>query len=585
MSEPFAAESLGTHVECLRWMVEHPRRSTQRLVEQLTYLPNGGRRWVRTLQLQIPAIAGPTLDEWRAVSVGVFRRRRFPDMVVFDESGSRLNLLTRYEHGTLLTGVFLAKHLRDFSLQTAVAQQVEYAPVHQCYRELVAAIYDSLTSAGNIDADTEAQRLASIFQRLLSLFDPVPPHLLERAAAFRANFETILEVTHYLCWVRAKPGHLMSIQTQHTVSDDRQRVGYRDLAPTASVRRSARFREWLMRSYRAYGLAPFNITIPIPSHGLTGSYYFTLEPPPKTDVTFLDWTTGNNFEDDETELDSAYDSVHFHYDDRSETERPDHKREIRTYLRCSTHGHKQIAAGAVFNGVFVILIAKGHFSDVVGGSAQAWLLVTPTLLTAYLADQQRHYYAYATRRQRGILWVYLAISVTFLIAASFHLAQGPAAEGRWDWVGTASAWALLVASAAVAAWYALLGYSFRAVTKWGTARALKRSRAKLGVALDELKATSEMKAKLGLLHSPWRVYERVVYMYCRVITLLVILATVGGVLAIKEWWPDQQSRQQGTSSSARSTHATGTVDITKWPSSDCNGCNVDLRFIPAQEEK
>jgi hypothetical protein len=582
MSDPFQASALGDHVECLRWMFANTRRSTQRLIEQITFLPNGGRRVVRTLQIQIPTAASPKDTAWRAISLGAFGRRRFPDFMAYDANGRRLNLLTRYQHGRLLSGVFLAKHLRDFPLQTALVQAAFYTPGAYSYNELTTATYECLTSVGDIDTERVARHLASIFRRLLSLFDPLPYDIYDRTVAFQANFEAILEVTHYLCWIQASAGEIISLQVTHTAADDGQTLGSRNTTTSPQIRRSAKLRELLMSWYREFGLAPLNSSIPIPSNGLTKSYYFTLEPPPQTDVTFLDWSTGNVFEDDKAELDSALNSVHFHYGDDSERDPPDHKRAIKMYLRSSTHGHKQIAAGAALNIVFVILVAKGHFSETVGGSTQTWLLVTPTLLTAYIADQQRHYYAYATRRQRAILWIYLAISIAFLIAFSFHLTKG--ASNSWDWLSTATAWLLFISSAAVCTWYTLLGYSFRAITKSWTTKALKRSRVKLDAELKVLQAPPEMRARfLASLHSPWRVYERIIYAYCRVVTLLVIAAILVSVLAMKHWWNPTPTHKQppGKSIASQHSHVLGTLTMTSWPSTDCKDCNVNLRFVPS----
>ncbi|MGC1177219.1 MAG: hypothetical protein WA843_04065 [Candidatus Saccharimonadales bacterium] len=42
------------HIACLAAMLDTPLRYTQRCVEQLSFLPDGGQRWVRTLQIRIP---------------------------------------------------------------------------------------------------------------------------------------------------------------------------------------------------------------------------------------------------------------------------------------------------------------------------------------------------------------------------------------------------------------------------------------------------------------------------------------------------------------------------------------------------
>lgn len=543
-SDPFPAAALDAHVACLEVMLRQPRRSSQRLVEQLTFLPNGGQSWRRTLQMQIPPEAEPADAAWRAVSLGAFRRRRFPDLMAYDAHGHRLSLLTRHQHGTLLTAVFLTKHLRAFPLQIAAAETLEYSPAYHAYNDLVSAAYALLTSAGDLDNQAEANRLSLLYGRLLSLFDPLPDRIGARVSAFRTDFASLLVITHYLCWIYASPGDVIIVETTHTVADDLHAKRAEKPVETPDTTRSLRWRRLWMRWYREVGLAPLNLRVLLPGNGLTTSYYFTVAPPPKTDITFLDWSVGNSIEDDKTELDSSLHSVHFHYGHNAGLDSTN-STDVLTYLRCATSGHKQIAGGALLNLVFVLLVVTKGFSGTISNSAQAWLLITPTILTAYIADQQRHYYAYATRRQRAILWIYLAISVAFLVSASFHLAQGPADEGHWNWFGTLTAWLLVVSSAAVFAWYALLGYSFRVLTTWRVTKALENSRTKLDAGLRELKVPAARRERLlTSLHSPGLVYDRVVYNYCRVVSLLVLVAILGGVLLMKFAWGTPRNGNQ-----------------------------------------
>jgi hypothetical protein len=111
-----------------------------------------------------------------------------------------------------------------------------------------------------------------------------------------------------------------------------------------------------------------------------------LEPPAETDVVYLDWETGNSIEDDEKELDCALPSVHIHNDEAPNDTAPARGRIIRPYLRCNPAAHKRIAAGALLNDIFVILVAEGRFSSTIGSSAETWLLLTPHSL-AYITWQ------------------------------------------------------------------------------------------------------------------------------------------------------------------------------------------------------
>lgn len=591
MPDPFFT-NIPEHIKCLGKMFEHPRRSCQRLVEQMTFLPNGGRHWRRTIQIQLPSDTLPNSRAWHVVSLGVFRRRRLPDLTVSDAAGARINLVTRDQHGALLVGYVLTKHFKDFPSQTAALEAASGTHEHGMYSKLLAILYDTVTTVGDVDEpQRELRKPAAIYEYLLRSFNPVPEDTTDRVAAFRNNFEELLNFTHYLCWVQGEPGEVINVQTCHTTTDSGQRPEWneedKDSAriEDSSGQRLERRTRWL----RAFGLAPLNCQCSTPSNGFTGSYYFTLEPPPKTEVTFLDWSIGNNFEDDKKERDSALDSVHFHYRHDSRPNPFERGRAVRAYMRCSTNGHKQIAAGGALNLVFVILVATGKLSDVVGGSAQTWLLVTPTILTAYIADQQRHYYAYATRRQRAILWIYLTISVAFLVTTSFRLAEGSSNNDHWNWLGTITAWMLLVSSAAVCTWYALLGYSFRWITtRWAERelKATRASRARLSAALEQHQLPAETRRRvLVMLPSAWRIYERVVYNYCKIILSLVVVVSLVTVLGIRLWWsPSSKSKPKSESSVACIWHGSGTLTLATQFLENCKNVNINLRFAPSPTE-
>lgn len=275
-----------------------------------------------------------------------------------------------------------------------------------------------------------------------------------------------------------------------------------------------------MRLYRKLGLAPLNYALHVPSHDHAGSYYFTISPPENTEITYVNWGVGDTLTGESEEVDCAMTSVHLHTgrtassdaDEAGQLEEPEGGGTIAVFLRNTTRDHKKIAAGALLNLLFVFLVAAGRASDKIGSSAQTWLLVTPTALTAYIAEQQRHYYANATRRQRGILWGYLLISLSFLIASSFSLANGSTAGRDWGWVARDSAWLLAVSSAVLVAWYVPLGVSYHR----NTARLAERFR-----------STSKA-SRLS--------YERAVLRYSDVIATVGILVAIGAGVGTPLYW-------------------------------------------------
>jgi hypothetical protein len=509
-------------VTTLSEMLENSTGYTQRCLERVSFLPAGGQRWERNLQIQIPESAIPSDRTWRIVSLGVFRRRRFPDLVVSDASGARVNLLTRRQHGTALSLSFMSKHFRDI-LAVPNDQGANPTELPSGAKALQGALYGAFTT---IDADAVRTREATlevvrIFRALLRPATPLSPARTE-LVAFVNGLVAALSVTQYLCWVQAEAGEVINLRVTWT-SEDVQH----ELAPLGGIAKAmeslwyglveprSRRREVHSRWYGQYGLAPLNYGFKIPSHDHAGSYYLTLEPPARTDVTYLDWETGNSLQSDKGELDSAFCAMHLHHEDAVDS--ATRGRVIRAYVRCAPHEHKKVAAGAFLNAVFVFLVAFGRLKT--DASAQTWLLVTPTVLTAYLAQQQRHYYAHTTRRQRGILWAYLAISVTFLVTLAFSHAGSTTGSRGWGWFAITVAAVLAISSVAVAVWYAPLGYSFQRITEWKMRRGL---------------------ANNGGGSSPKRstrlIYEEAVHSYCDWIVRVVGLAMVATAAAILLTW-------------------------------------------------
>ena len=332
-------------------------------------------------------------------------------------------------------------------------------------------------------------------------------------------------------------------------------------------RRTAR-----MRWYCQFGLAPLSYTFTVPQ---ALSYYLTMEPPAKTDITYYDWGEDNSFERQQGRLDSASASVHLH--NRHTAQRRMKDRAVLAYVRCRTREHKQIAFGALLNAIFVLLAAHGRFAANIGTSAQTWLLVTPTVLIAYLAEQQRHYYAHTVRRQRAVLWVYLAISVLFLVTIAFSRAHGTLGSQHWGWFSTGAAWLFAATSVFVCVWHLPLGYNYQLTTeKWAKTRfghkGKNRTRLKIGrwgfYSTEETGPT-------------WEIYDNVIRKYCDWVFGSAVVIAICALAAIILTWQHPPKHKQAKKQTASQLVQTGTLTLTTWPSKDCKGCNVDLRFVPS----
>jgi len=521
-------------------------------------LSNGGQTWTRSLQIRIPRAAPNT--PFQIVSLGVYARRRFPDIEVRDASGTRVDLLTRDQHGQAITQFVLAKHLTDYTWQM---QLLKYKlDTLDIYQKLYDKVYTLVTSVGDItdDAlDAYAYEMGRTYGALLDGFGVAGTEAFARIALFAAHIRHLGRTTQYLCWVQAQPGEVVPLTAQHTTADARRKplyLGFTNAITTfwyGLIEPRSRRRKIIAKWYCEFGLAPISYEFPAPGENQIGSYYFTLDAPANTDIVYVDFEHINSFQDRGDQLECSLDSIHIHNTEDTESAYSSRARLIRAYLRCSSHDHKQIAAGALLNGLFVALVAHTGFRAVTSNSAQVWLLATPTILTAYLVEQQRHYYAYATRRQRGILWVYLSISVAFLVVVSFHLAHKNVESSHWDWFSTVVGILLATSSVALFTLYALLGYSFRYVTTVLTRRKLRmlgteRYLKKIDARLAKTKAGLEWmrrppdeidrqltRARTEALSS-WRCYEKVVHKYCGVIVVAVAIASLFTAISTVWWW-------------------------------------------------
>jgi hypothetical protein len=514
------------HVTTLWQMQSQARRYNQRCVEALAFIPSGGQQWTRSLQIRIPRLTAPAETSWRIISLGVFNRSRFPDFQVYDATGRRLNLLTRQQHGTVLTRSFIAKYFRPFPEKIAELQN-QRAPdktAQLAYNEMYAALYLLFTTVDNLDKKAERVSLTIIqaAANLLRYFGRSPQNSDAELKALGTDIGQIWKVTEYLCWTEAEADEVVNLRVTHTSRDAQH-----DLAPLRSFEEAfgsmwkgvaePRATRWAVHDdwYMQYGLAPVKYSFEVPSYDYANSYYFTIAPPAQSDVTYLDWETGYAFSDGDSELDSAPTAMHLH-NGQVDSEQTASKRTIRAYVRCAPNEHKKMSAGALLNGVFAFLVAYGSLR---GTTTQEWLLVTPTVLLAYLAQQQRHYYAHTTRRQRAVVWVYLALSVLFLVTIAFNKAHLPAGSEGWGWFTFVMAAFFALSSAGVFALYAPLGYSFQRITE-------RRTRDRVPTAFD-----SE-----GNKIPPWKIYEGIIHRYCAGVMKFISVVVVVTACVIGLTW-------------------------------------------------
>jgi hypothetical protein len=520
---------------------------TQRLTEHLSFLPSGGLSWRRDIQLQIPKSASRKAPN--IVSLGSFERRRFTDFEVSDCLGTRLNLLTRFQHGIALTHAALLQYFDTAELSAIKKAYTE--PVRSpTDRAVVAAhktvIYNVYRLATEIevhhDEDEKIEAAKPLGFALTSLFSALyeggrlgsPERRLNElndlSTLIGSQFYDLQRVTQYLCWVAAPAGAVINLRARYSMADPHRSLqGRKRLArnpfhsESSNKGLSAPKTNRKLKWYRQLGLAPLNYTIETRVSETAGSYYFSIDPPAETEVTYLDWGIGNSFTDTKSEWDCAHHTIHVnnaadhHHALRKEVPQADGESAIRVYMRAATYAHKRLAVGAALNLIFVYFVAAGRFSAKETSSVQTWLLLTPTLLIAYIAEQQRHYFANATRQLRGGLWIYLGISLLFLVAVAFS-AVPPAESGvqNWGWFARGAALLEALASVIMIAWFLPTGLRAQLVTKEECERDF--------AALASAKKTS------GKPHH-W-IYDRAILRYCdRVVGIALVsltLVLIGG---------------------------------------------------------
>lgn len=230
---------------CLAETIRRPTVYNQRFVEQGSFVPTGGMRWERRLQIRLPSSGGSS-SRWWVLSLGPFNRRRLPDIEVVDAAGEPLNLLTRTAHGLAFSKATFAKEISELS--ASLAEGFRRPEIRDRVKEMQSRLADYLT-----ETTTEALKIAELprdlsdppneaelhprvvnahgilrdYVKLLSDAAGVRPagdyeieaEIEERKASFADVLEQALDSTQYLCWVHGRPGEVVNVRVSHTTSD------------------------------------------------------------------------------------------------------------------------------------------------------------------------------------------------------------------------------------------------------------------------------------------------------------------------------------------------------------------------------
>lgn len=471
----------AAHVFALREMLHLPELHTQRVVERVSFLPSGGERWQRDVQITLPpARASDRPLTHFVVSLGLFRRFRYPEFTVHDGNGHRLPLVTRRQHWHCVALATLAKYVTDDQWQRMDSDPTARSQAADKSEAVYAALGDLITDiARDREHDIEEiEALAREFFATIGVDDP------EGAASGLADdCHELATFTHYLCWVPAKWEDTVSLTATYTMSDTVRLAGRprKDLPgavqepePQSDERGLLeRASTWI---YGRLGLCPVWYEFRTPSRDHTGSYYFSVEPPKDAHVVLLDWGTDRCFGATAGEVDSAFPTCHVHNEDAdgapSDDAEPGKRRRndwrISAFLKADPVDNGALLALAVFNIALALLAQNGSFVPRVAGQQQ-WMLLAPVALVALIAQHRARYYSGVTRPLRGVMWLYLFATIVFGASVAFDVSGARSDPDLWilsvnDDLTSA---AMACASLGLMAMVALSGSVFDGVTaRW-----------------------------------------------------------------------------------------------------------------------
>jgi hypothetical protein len=568
-----ASAMTTARARCLNELVRRPEKYTQRFVEELSFVEGGGQKWTRNLQIRIPNTDITRDTTWWIVSLGPFARRRFPDLRVTGSAGAPVKLVSRQEHGMALTTAILGKplhHIRkDKNRRRALNTPEGRKALKSVYRLLV-EFYTEIGNTGSREASAKA--VVSAYRELLRTVGFSDQTLQPKLEDFAEALADLITSTQYLCWVRAAPGGTLHLEASHTARDPKHKadqgniqglvaslwIGVTGLRPVTKEERDAhildaplagrpairhyfgslpvifdraarseRQADW----FRQYGLAPINYEFNVPTYRYATSYYATLAPPRHTLMTHVDWEIDNSF-NNHSEVDCALHSIHV-YNPLNEAGREKTFRTTRAYVRSSPHHHKQILIAAALNFAVVWLLVKGQLLGNRVGPLQELVVASPSIWVAFLAQQQRHYYAHALRRSRAILWAYLLIALAFLVAAASSDLNSSAHLDLTLGVKI-TAWLLAITSIGVIVWNVPLGHGYDRMVRFLRNRKYHaiREPQKLGPIGAFTNDLWWIKRQNERIDTSWKCYEAAYESYSRLIWRAAACSMIGGIIVL-----------------------------------------------------
>lgn len=276
MREPEAPGDIDAVVlELLNKQLRLPTRFVERRVDRLVDLSRYSAHWRVSMQVRLPEIESRVSSSRPVlISLGIFEKKRLPDLEVIDGEGRILPTIRRADRTRALALLLLQDVVRH-ATETGTA-----SPSNEALQELASQLRQVIaatsTTADRLFDDYSA-RVASVFGE-----SAVAAAHLDAARAF-------VTFTHVFVWVDASPGGRVMLTYTYTERHTHPVLlaSLRDGSLTLQQRLRMTGRYVAMR----LGLLAVPIRMRLNGANHAHSYYLMVAPPAGTEVEALYWRT------------------------------------------------------------------------------------------------------------------------------------------------------------------------------------------------------------------------------------------------------------------------------------------------------
>lgn len=277
-SEPeIDATILGVLNEQLRLPTRYVERRTDRLVE----LSRDCAHWLNAMQITLPIVArrAPRQERPFLVSLGVFEKKRLPDLEVVDGTGAILPIIRRADRTRVLSLLLLQPLLRSRLVAPPAAPDL--VSVSETLQQILA-----------LNSDDARALLPAYGEEVHLTFGAVAEHLNADVEAHLAAVASFANFTHVLVWVQASPGDRLTLKYTYS-----ERHKHPELLPSLRAKgmdTTRRIRLLMRHSVMRLGLLSVPMRVRLNGANHAHSYYLMVRPPDGTEVEAIYWKALNH---------------------------------------------------------------------------------------------------------------------------------------------------------------------------------------------------------------------------------------------------------------------------------------------------